>query len=700
MISPGSYDFHGGPNQNPGVEPSDVKKLYVKKAGTTETTYDPLALSDTDLNLTELAFTRPKDLSTTITAFRTGDVIPVDGPSGTAKMGKDDLLNATAENALKDCIAVVEDSIFQDKVTNPADLNDIKDNGITFVQRSYSTATLHFPSDYPTDSQKGYLLVVKTKLTSTVEAAYQWLLLPNVGYIWSRAYNFSTQVWSAWTKSGIDYPQVLAVTKNAIFLNEASNPADLNDLKDNCVVMVQRSSDTTTQNFPSDYPTDGERSYLFVTKSLFTVNISLTFQMLFAPMLGKLWFRVYSSQTQTWTAWNECNTFVQVRKNAIFLNEATNPADLNDLKDNTLTAVVRSAATTTLNFPTNYPTDSQKGFLLVTRELWTSVIDVATQMLFIPTSGKCWFRTYNFNTQVWSAWDNYIPGEEEITIGSGGDFATLRAGFTYAYSKKNCRVKVLPGTYDLAVEFADVLHSISSQTGLPVGKGMKVFFCDGATVKAEFDNGGGEWSAAEWQQIVHNFNPFYSGSGDFEIENLNIVAKNCRYCFHDERSGTGTYRHVFKNCHMLKKTTTSTGRYMACIGAGLGEHGTIVVDGGDYKSETTYGIDIVDGGEVTSGQMAMLFHNGDNVNAKGSIIIKDAYIHDRGYICIRDYGPSENVTEVLISGCSAGLPVAHFKILATDEDNMEAIEWCNEQRVEGVHWEPSADGTTIDLVND
>ena len=39
------------------------------------------------------------NIPTTITAFRTGDVIPVDGPSGTAKMSKDDLLLVTAENA-------------------------------------------------------------------------------------------------------------------------------------------------------------------------------------------------------------------------------------------------------------------------------------------------------------------------------------------------------------------------------------------------------------------------------------------------------------------------------------------------------------------------------------------------------------------------------------------------------------------------
>jgi hypothetical protein len=48
-------------------------------------------MSDTRLRFSQIP--------TTITAFRTGDVIPVDGPSGTAKMSKDDLLRVTAENA-------------------------------------------------------------------------------------------------------------------------------------------------------------------------------------------------------------------------------------------------------------------------------------------------------------------------------------------------------------------------------------------------------------------------------------------------------------------------------------------------------------------------------------------------------------------------------------------------------------------------
>lgn len=41
-----------------------------------------------------------KDWATSITAFRDGDVIPVDGPDGTAKMSKDDLLKEMADNAL------------------------------------------------------------------------------------------------------------------------------------------------------------------------------------------------------------------------------------------------------------------------------------------------------------------------------------------------------------------------------------------------------------------------------------------------------------------------------------------------------------------------------------------------------------------------------------------------------------------------
>ena len=52
-----------------------------------------------------MLFKRIKDWTTSITAFRTDDVIPVDGPSGTAKMSKDNLLKETAENAVNSGVA-------------------------------------------------------------------------------------------------------------------------------------------------------------------------------------------------------------------------------------------------------------------------------------------------------------------------------------------------------------------------------------------------------------------------------------------------------------------------------------------------------------------------------------------------------------------------------------------------------------------
>lgn len=52
-----------------------------------------------------MLFKRIKDWAVSIASFRTGDVIAVDGPNGTAKMGKDDLLKETAQNALAGNVA-------------------------------------------------------------------------------------------------------------------------------------------------------------------------------------------------------------------------------------------------------------------------------------------------------------------------------------------------------------------------------------------------------------------------------------------------------------------------------------------------------------------------------------------------------------------------------------------------------------------
>ena len=71
------------------------------------------------------------NLPTTITSFRTGDVIAVDGPSGAAKMPKDALLELTAQNAL-DSIHSLNDTATEDDLVSG---NYLALNGIIGTKR-------------------------------------------------------------------------------------------------------------------------------------------------------------------------------------------------------------------------------------------------------------------------------------------------------------------------------------------------------------------------------------------------------------------------------------------------------------------------------------------------------------------------------------------------------------------------------------
>ena len=80
-----------------------------------------------------MLFKRIKNWATSITAFRTGDVIPVDGPDGTAKMSKDDLLKETAENALAGNNAYTD----FDEIVGNVVLEDYASSAVTIAVDNY-----------------------------------------------------------------------------------------------------------------------------------------------------------------------------------------------------------------------------------------------------------------------------------------------------------------------------------------------------------------------------------------------------------------------------------------------------------------------------------------------------------------------------------------------------------------------------------
>lgn len=96
-----------------------------------------------DNNTLELAI---KDLATSITDFRDGDMIAVDGPSGTAKMSKDDLLRVTAENT-----AILADAM---------EMGDIYIQPDSLTYRS-SHSRARTPKDSPVSLMQGDKIIAK-----------------------------------------------------------------------------------------------------------------------------------------------------------------------------------------------------------------------------------------------------------------------------------------------------------------------------------------------------------------------------------------------------------------------------------------------------------------------------------------------------------------------------------------------------------
>lgn len=378
-------------------------------------------------------------------------------------------------------------------------------------------------------------------------------------------------------------------------------------------------------------------------------------------------------------------TFQNVIDPYINKNNSNVPVSLNDIKESSITLVQKTSALATTDFPSDYPNQYGIGILsTIKADAGTGTL-VSFQTLVLPQLSMSWYRRYNSSSDEWSAWEHFNkPGGDIVEIGTGKPYTTIRAGFVAAYAKKNCKVYVYPGTYDLVTEFADILHTITGKVGNKVGNGMHVVFYDGAKVEAIFDNSDSEYTQSEWENILDYFNPFYAETGDFVVENLNIEAQNCRYCFHDELVSSPTqYNHKYLNCHMIKRTTTPERKYMMCIGGGLGKYGTIDITGGEYQSITSVGIPEISNGDPADAQMCISYHNGAVAGAKSSINIKNVYIKDRGYIQVEDQGASTLVTPMLISGCSFGLPVLHRKTSGSAGDNTTFTMWCSEQRVTG-----------------
>ena len=263
----------------------------------------------------------------------------------------------------------------------------------------------------------------------------------------------------------------------------------------------------------------------------------------------------------------------------------------------------------------------------------------------------------------------YIKSNDAIYVGATREYKTLRSGIAEAIKTANKIVYVDAGTYDLTQEFAAEIQAASgSQFGIRLDNNVHIIFSSGAVVSAIYTGGN--------TTIESCFTLFYVDSAcDFTLENLTITAKNTRYCVHDESGSTlGAYRHKYINCKMTMDNVSATiGKqyYPQCIGGGLGQYGSIDIEGCYFKTKKA----------ETERTACVSYHNNAAANSKSYINVRDCYFDDYGTFRVTHYGRSTDISQAIICNCSLGLePYIQHEGGSSGPENMSLLAYINEIR--------------------
>lgn len=236
-----------------------------------------------------------------------------------------------------------------------------------------------------------------------------------------------------------------------------------------------------------------------------------------------------------------------------------------------------------------------------------------------------------------------VPPVFRVGVSRSGTnvFKTLKAVTEYIWDNEieGSTVYVDSGIYDLETEYGraylDTLVDPGSNPraiGLKCGKNTRYVFESGA--KIYFDYSGSNTYVAQMFSPVNI-------AGSCTFENMQIEARNCRYCVHEDYYTINTtyypYTVKYINCDMLYRTKTLEGGTNGePIGAGCMPGSTSIIDGGKYVNEVN--------------QSDISYHNystssfGQGVS---KVFIKNAYISH--WCSFGDYGDS--VVYGYISGC-------------------------------------------------
>lgn len=244
-------------------------------------------------------------------------------------------------------------------------------------------------------------------------------------------------------------------------------------------------------------------------------------------------------------------------------------------------------------------------------------------------------------------------------VGSTKTYKKLKDAVEEATQYEYSTIYLDPETFDLVEEFGQdhLDHYDGSMYGLWLKNGVRLIGASGS--KIVFDYQGNN------PKIHELFSPFNAGPGGFELVNIWVESRNCRYSVHDERYADGdVYHNIYRRCTFLHDSRHSGWGPHQAVGGGLGLHGDILFEDCYCLSE----------GCVHT----ITYHNSisQTHQSQSNIIIRNCWLN--GTAQCANYGISTEKSRMIVNGCSLLMePVIERELTPQRADNMELITWGN-----------------------
>lgn len=247
-----------------------------------------------------------------------------------------------------------------------------------------------------------------------------------------------------------------------------------------------------------------------------------------------------------------------------------------------------------------------------------------------------------------------------VDINGSGDYTSLSAAIQYAYSIGNVTIYVKPGTYNILneLDFTDKEslpgygEGNNNAWGLKIGNNVRII-CENNVVFSGLYASDGDFD------IKTRFSMF-NVTGSYEIQNMEIVIENLRYCIHEDTptlSLNQAYISKIKNCRMRHKGGYTTS---ACLGCGDANNSLTIIEGGEYIADD-YDYPI-----------SMHNHTG---NKDGRIIIDGVYVAGSGTVRLAGFSSTSagDTLHAMVRNCRLGSEI----FIDNEPTKIDLIEFNN-----------------------